>query len=91
MKISNEIRLVGSVVGMLLVLLAYLMYENTNQLRIQNEYEKDKVEITLRKEYENILMGCNTTGARESDDRWLRELCDEDLVSIHETLYGEGR
>lgn len=98
MKITNEIRVVGGVLGMLLVLLAFLMYENTSELRVQNSYEEEKTQYRetqirndMQQEYDRLVLECAEPALQESTDQWLRDLCDETLPALRTELYGVGR
>lgn len=98
MKITNEIRMVGTVLGMLLILMAFLMYENTRALRENNSLENEEMlylegreRSVLQAEYDNLVLECGEPALKKSEDKWLRELCDETLPAIREELYGVGR
>lgn len=43
-------------------------------------------EADLRAEYQRVVLGCNTSGAIESTDELLRELCDEELPRLRAAL-----
>lgn len=98
MKVATEIKVVGGVIGMLLVLLAFLMYENTAAVRVNNtltelnnELESGDRTDAMRQEYDRLVLECVEPALKDSDDKWLRELCDETLPALRTDLFGVGR
>jgi hypothetical protein len=76
---NREIRIVVFIMWMTLVAVASLVVRNTNVVLEGNN-------IGERQEYQRVLLGCNTAGARESTDPMLRELCDVRLLELAEEI-----
>lgn len=98
MRIGTEVKIVGGVLGMLLVLLAFLMYENTAEMRHGNrlyeeliELEADDPKNALIQEYDRLTLECIEPPVIESNDRFVRDLCDITLPALREELQGIGR
>jgi hypothetical protein len=87
--IPKEVRFVGAIVIILMILGCYLLAENTDVMRDANDISRERQEIDLRSEYERVVLGCNTQGAVVSEDPLLRELCDETLFELREEVFGE--
>jgi hypothetical protein len=83
---NKQTKFVAFVFAILLTGVCILVYRNTQAVQQSNQIEQQEHEDLLSGEYHRILLGCQTSGAIESTDVWLRELCDERLPEIRKEL-----
>jgi hypothetical protein len=86
MKLLTK-EIIATLVGFVLVLALIISIQQSNQLlekglKVDQEADTDR----LQSSYERIVLGCNTAGAIESRDRFLRRLCDVTLVTVASEL-----
>ena len=82
METTKEARFIAFVFAVILIVLCILMQQSTQAQKEQNDLLTEADNDRQSAEYQRILIGCNTAGAIESTDPFLRELCDEYLVTI---------
>lgn len=83
---SKEVRIVSLVFAILLIGVCVLLNENIETSKDSNKLQEVTQETLIRQEYERVLLGCNSAGAIDSEDPWLRELCDETLPEIRDEM-----
>lgn len=79
MKLNKEFRIAGAVVFLTLVILCSLINRNTNAVNHGNV-------LGEQQQYQRVLIACQTPASIESQDKYLRELCDKTLPKMRYEL-----
>jgi hypothetical protein len=85
--VSDNVRVFAAVVAFVLMAGVIVSLERSNSLQQrQNAQGAEADDDRLEARYERILLGCNSAGARESEDALLRHLCDVELLEVKTQL-----